>query len=81
MKLVDLNPECLESCRRRFGEAGHVEYLETDGSSVPAPDSSADFIWSFDSFVHIDPPDVFAYTDEYLRSRLLGGMRSSITPT
>jgi ubiquinone/menaquinone biosynthesis C-methylase UbiE len=73
VKLVDLNPECLAACRERFGEAGGVEYLATDGSSIPSPDSSADFIWSFDSFVHIDAPDVFAYLDEFARVLRPGG--------
>lgn len=65
--LVDLNPECLEACRARFGEGGKVTYSQTDGSSIPAGDRSADFVWSFDSFVHIDPDDVFAYLGEIAR--------------
>lgn len=67
VRLVDLNPECLEACRSRFADATNVSYVETDGSSIPADDSSADFVWSFDSFVHIDPQDVYAYLGEIAR--------------
>lgn len=73
VRLVDLNPECLEACRERFGDATHVDYLLTDGSSIPVDDDSADFVWSFDSFVHIDPGDVDAYIAELARVLRPGG--------
>lgn len=67
VRLVDLNPECLDACRDRFAGADNVSYVETDGSSIPADDTSADFVWSFDSFVHIDPKEVYAYLGEIAR--------------
>jgi ubiquinone/menaquinone biosynthesis C-methylase UbiE len=73
VRLVDLNPECLQACKERFADATNVEYIQTDGSSIPVEDASADFVWSFDSFVHIDPPDVFAYIAELARVLRPGG--------
>jgi SAM-dependent methyltransferase len=71
--LVDLNPECIEACQKRFADATNVTYSVTDGSSIPAEDRAADFVWSFDSFVHIDPEHVFAYLGEIARVLRPGG--------
>ncbi len=71
--LVDLNPECLDACRTRFADASGVTYALTDGASIPAEEETADFVWSFDSFVHIDPVDVFAYLGEIARVLRPGG--------
>lgn len=71
--LVDLNPECLDACRARFAAADTVTYAQTDGSSIPADDACCDFVWSFDSFVHIDPKVVFAYLVEISRVLRPGG--------
>lgn len=73
LSLVDINPELLQACKERFADVDSVEYVQTDGSSIPVPDASADFVWSFDSFVHIDPPDVFAYIRELARVLRPGG--------
>lgn len=73
VSLVDINPELLQACKERFADADTVEYVQTDGSSIPVPDASADFVWSFDSFVHIDAPDVFSYIRELARVLRPGG--------
>jgi len=66
--LVDLNDECIEQCRQKFANAGNVEYRVTDGSSLPdVADQSIDFIWSFDSFVHMSPEVIKAYFLEIRR--------------
>lgn len=73
VRLVDLNPECLDACRTRFADADTVTYAQTGGSSVPAEEASVDFVWSFDSFVHIDPEDVLSYLGEIARVLRPGG--------
>ena len=67
VSLVDLNPECIDACRRRFAQRTNVTYAVNDGSSLPNASQSVDFVWSFDSFVHIDPEHVFAYLHEIAR--------------
>lgn len=73
VRLVDLNPECIDACRSRFAEATNVSYDVNDGATLPADDQSVDFVWSFDSFVHIDPVHVFAYLGEIARVLRPGG--------
>lgn len=66
--LVDLSPTCLDACRQRFGDGPKVRYIRTDGSSLPGvADESVDFIWSFDSFVHMERPVIAAYLGEFAR--------------
>lgn len=65
--LVDLSPTCLNFCRARFGDNG-VRYVLTDGRSLPGvEDASIDFIWSFDSFVHMEADVIDAYLSEFHR--------------
>lgn len=72
--LVDLGPTCLDSCKQRFGEGPDIRYILTDGSSLPGvDDESIDFIWSFDSFVHMEKPVISAYLGEFARVLRPGG--------
>ena len=72
--LVDLSDRCIELCRRRFAEAGNIEFHVNDGKSLGAIASdSVDGVWSFDVFVHIAPPDVDAYVAEISRVLRPGG--------
>jgi len=53
--LVDLAERCVESVRRRFAGDPGVEVFRTDGSSLPELDpGSVDFVFSFDSLVHVE---------------------------
>ncbi len=66
--LIDLNPDCVEKCRAKFAHAGNVQCLLTDGKSLPgAADASVDFVWSFDSFVHMDETIIRQYFGEIAR--------------
>ncbi len=66
--LVDLSDRCIELCRRRFEDAGNMEFHVNDGRSLTAiAGASVDGVWSFDVFVHIAPPDVDAYLGEISR--------------
>lgn len=72
--LVDLSPTCLEVCQQRFGDGPKMTYVQTDGASLPGvPDSSIDFVWSFDSFVHMELPVIDAYLGEFARVLRPGG--------
>jgi SAM-dependent methyltransferase len=66
--LIDLNPECIEHCRTRFASATNVEYFVNDGKSLSGiADGSIDFVWSFDSFVHMDRSVIQQYFFEIKR--------------
>jgi SAM-dependent methyltransferase len=72
--LVDIAPNCIEFCRRRFAGSGHVEYFVNDGSSLAfLENDSVDFAFSFDSLVHADRDAVVGYLRELERVLRVGG--------
>jgi ubiquinone/menaquinone biosynthesis C-methylase UbiE len=72
--LVDVSPACLASCRQRFETCTNVEYRLASGSRLSfLDDSSVDFIWSYDVFVHINPVDTERYLEEFERVLVPGG--------
>ena len=72
--LVDLSPSCIEFCRKLFASHSHVQYIANDGKSLPGvKDGSVDFLWSYDSFVHMDPDTIAAYLSEARRVLKPGG--------
>jgi SAM-dependent methyltransferase len=67
--LVDVAPQCIESCRRRFPDAAHIAYHVGDGRSLPmVADGSVDFAFSFDSLVHAEADVMDAYAAELART-------------
>jgi SAM-dependent methyltransferase len=71
--VVDVAERALALCRERFSTCSHIEYLLGDGRTIDVPDNSIDVIWSFDVFVHINPPDARAYFREFRRILKPGG--------
>lgn len=68
LALVDINQRCLDACRQRFGERNHLTYHLNDGYSLAfLPEDTIDFVWSFDAFVHMDPPIIQGYLAELSR--------------
>lgn len=66
--VADINASCLDSCRQRFIGHDNIAYHLTDGRSLYfAAPSSVDFVWSFDSFVHMDPDVIRSYLREIAR--------------
>jgi ubiquinone/menaquinone biosynthesis C-methylase UbiE len=65
---VDVSPVCLDLCRARFADRPNIAYILTNGRSLPGiEDETIDFIWSYDTFVHINPSDTDAYLREFAR--------------
>jgi ubiquinone/menaquinone biosynthesis C-methylase UbiE len=71
--VVDVAERSIALCRQRFQGCSHIEYLLGDGRTIDVPDNSIDVIWSFDVFVHINPPDARAYFGEFRRILKPGG--------
>jgi len=66
--VVDVSDKCIEHCKNLFADKDNVEFYINDGRSLKAVrDNSLDFIWSFDVFVHIEPPDIECYLHEFRR--------------
>ena len=59
---VDVNPTMLQYTAQRFAGADNLSLLLTDGASLEGiPARTVDFVFSFGTFVHIDPPQIIAY--------------------
>lgn len=80
--LVDISPSCLEYCRNKIIQY-HVMPIRNDGKSLAGDNGleeyrihsdSVDFIWSFDTFVHIEEPEVRSYVKEFARALKHAGM-------
>lgn len=62
LTVIDLSAECINTCKKRFSGDSHIEYHLNDGKSLDmVPDSSIDFVFSFDSLVHADEAVIDAY--------------------
>lgn len=65
---IDLSSNCIEACKTRFADSPHLCFYVNDGKSLDAvPDESIDFIFSFDSLVHVDRDVMEAYLSEFHR--------------
>jgi SAM-dependent methyltransferase len=66
--VIDLSEECIQACKKRFSECSHIEYHVNDGKSLDIiPDSSVDFVFSFDSLVHANESVMQAYLSQLPR--------------
>ncbi|MBA3830885.1 MAG: class I SAM-dependent methyltransferase [Chthoniobacterales bacterium] len=62
LHIVDPAEHCIEACRRRFADDSRLRYHVNDGRSLAMiPDKSIDFVFSFDSLVHVSREIVEAY--------------------
>lgn len=68
LHLVDLSPSCIDYCKKRLAQHANVKYHVNDGKSLSMLEaSSIDFAWAFDTFVHVEEPEVRAYAKEFRR--------------
>jgi len=73
--LVDLSPTCIDTCKARFSTKSNIEYIVNNGKKLDGvEDESVDFIWSFDSFVHMDKAVISSYFAEFKRVLKPGGV-------
>ncbi len=71
---IDISETCVEECRKRFAHCENVEFVVGSGRDLKAAgDASADAIWSFDVFVHINKTELAPYAAEFFRVLKPGG--------
>lgn len=72
--LVDLSDKCIALCKERFESCDNISYIVNDGADLSSiePDS-ADYIFSFDCFVHMSPTDIEQYVSQIPRILKRGG--------
>jgi ubiquinone/menaquinone biosynthesis C-methylase UbiE len=74
LDIVDLNTNCIESCKKRFSKNSNVSYHTTDGKSLDMiAKDSIDFIFSWDSLVHCEADVLNSYLSESSRILKPGG--------
>lgn len=85
LDVVDLNKSCIEFCKEKLAQYSNINYWQNDGKNLNfIADSSIDFIWSFDTFVHIEEPEVKMYAKELYRTmkrQAMGIIHHSGSPT
>jgi len=63
--VVDLSEKCVAACRERFRDSTHIEYHVNDGRSLQfLGDRSVDYVFSFDSLVHVEADVIESYLSE-----------------
>lgn len=68
--LIDVNQNCINACRERFGwqqDGCTFRYHVTSGNRLPVDSSSISFGYSWDSMVHFDKLVVRDYVFEFAR--------------
>ena len=62
LTIVDLAALCIEACKQRFATDSHIAYYVNDGTSLAmVPDGTIDFVFSFDSLVHVEADVIESY--------------------
>jgi len=66
--IVDLSEKCIKECKKRFLQCSHIRYCINDGKSLDMVQSdSIDFIFSFDSLVHVEDNIILNYIEQLPR--------------
>jgi hypothetical protein len=72
---VDISDKCIAKCRERFGAANRAHFIVNDGTSLTMiPDGRMDFVFSFDSLVHVDLDVVREYIWQICQKLTTTGM-------
>jgi len=75
LTVVDLSNRCIEACKNRFAEYEHITYAVNDGRSLNMiEDGSVDFVFSWDSMVHVEADVIEAYLNQLAVKLRPGGV-------
>jgi len=65
---ADISDTCVALCREKFGGGGRASFHVTSGAELSmVADGTADAVWSYDVFVHINEPEAAGYAREFRR--------------
>jgi SAM-dependent methyltransferase len=68
LEIVDVAPNCIEYCKKRFSHIHHIRYHVNDGHSLSMIEAGgANFVFSFDSLVHVQWNVLKSYLREVQR--------------
>jgi SAM-dependent methyltransferase len=75
LSAVDLSENCIKACRARFASDKNIEFHVNDGKSLAMiADRSIDFVFSFDSLVHVEVDVIDGYLHEIAKKLKQGGV-------
>jgi len=66
LSIVDLNNNCIEKCKEKYGDK-IKSYVVNDGKTLNYNDDTFDFVFSYDSFVHMTADVIECYLIEIQR--------------
>jgi ubiquinone/menaquinone biosynthesis C-methylase UbiE len=71
-----MTEKCIKHCVKRFETFNdNAKFFQNDGQALPMiPDNSIDFVFSFDSLIHIDEQTLFGYLNEIMRVLMKNGI-------
>lgn len=85
LSLVDLNSSCIDFCKNKFKGHSNIDYYVNNGKDLSfIPNNTIDFVFSFDTFVHIEEPEIRSYITELKRvmsRQTVGVIHHTGTPT
>jgi GR25 family glycosyltransferase involved in LPS biosynthesis len=70
----DIGADAIAFCRRRFADSPNVTCVVNDSRSIPLPDESLTFVYSWDSMVNFSIAEMRTYLREFRRILKPGGM-------
>jgi SAM-dependent methyltransferase len=74
LTLVDLAEPCIEACKKRFEGHDNIEYHVNDGRSLDmVADGTIDFVFSWDSLIHVEDDVIEGYLAQLGRKLRPGG--------
>lgn len=66
LSVIDISEKSISACQKRFSNCSHIEYHVNDGKSLDLiAKNSIDFVFSFDSLVHVDETVIDAYLSQF----------------
>jgi SAM-dependent methyltransferase len=72
---VDLSGECIQACEETFAGVKNARFVKNDGRSLDmVEDGSCDFVFSFDSLVHVEMDIIDDYVRGIARKLSRGGV-------
>ena len=73
LSIIDLSPTCIDRCKERYGDKIQNYYVGSGSDLKNIKSNSIDFVFSFDSFVHMHEEVIDSYLNEIERVLELGG--------
>jgi len=72
---VDFNESCVDFCQKEFREAKNTQFIVNDGVSLEAaPNGAIDFVFSFDSLVHVEIDVLQGYIGQIVKKLAPNGV-------